>query len=171
MPAAVLRAAEVEQDSLAALLRRLGLSASRVPLGAPIPGSYWGDDEAGLRLDTLYHRPDTPLHSILHEACHYACMSPARRRVLDTDAGGDDLEECAVCYLQVLCAEALPQFGAARMLADMDAWGYTFRLGSARRWFHEDADDARGWLERQGLIDAQRRPTWRLRGGRCGGDT
>ena len=24
----------------------------------------------------------------------------------------------------------------------MDAWGYTFRLGSARAWFENDADDA-----------------------------
>jgi hypothetical protein len=167
----VLRAEEVEQEGLSALLRRLGLNASRVPPGEPIPGSYWGEAEAGLRLDTLYYRADTPLHSILHEACHYACMSPSQRRQLDTDAGGDDLEECAVCYLQVLCADAVPQLGAARMLADMDAWGYSFRLGSARRWFHEDADDARRWLEREGLIDSEQRPTWRLRGGRCGGDT
>jgi hypothetical protein len=171
MTGAVLRANEVEQASLCAVLERLGLRPSCVPAGVPIPGSYWGDDEAGLQLDTLYYRVDTPLHSILHEACHYVCMSAARRRRLDTDAGGDDLEECAVCYLQVLCADALPQLGAARMLRDMDAWGYTFRLGSARRWFDEDAEDARAWLEREDLIDAQVRPTWRLRAGRGAEDT
>jgi hypothetical protein len=171
MSEAVLRANEVDQENLRALLERIGLRPACVPSGAPIPGSYWGDEEAGLRLDALYYRPDTPLHSILHEACHFACMSSARRGRLDTDAGGDDLEECAVCYLQVLCAHALPQLGADRMLRDMDAWGYTFRLGSARRWFFEDADDARTWLEREGLIDAQQRPTWRLRAGRGGDDT
>jgi len=37
----------------------------------------------------------------------------------------------------------------------MDAWGYSFRLGSARRWFFEDADDARGWLVRRGLWNAE----------------
>jgi hypothetical protein len=35
----------------------------------------------------------------------------------------------------------------------MDAWGYTFRLGSAARWFAEDADDARRWLLARGLIE------------------
>jgi len=171
MAASVLRAHEVGQPSLCAVLERFGLRPAFVPVGMPIPGSYWGDEEAGLQLDTLYYRDDTPLHSILHEACHYACMSAVRRHELDTDAGGDDLEECAVCYLQVLCADALPQLGAARMLRDMDAWGYSFRLGSARRWFEEDADDARAWLERAGLIDAKRRPTWRLRAGRGAEDT
>ena len=48
------------------------------------------------------------------------------------DAGGDDAEENAVCYLQILWADALPGFGRERMFLDMDAWGYTFRLGSAR---------------------------------------
>ena len=48
------------------------------------------------------------------------------------------------------------------MLADMDAWGYTFRLGSARAWFEEDADDAREWLLTRGLIDAAGRPSWTL---------
>jgi hypothetical protein len=28
----------------------------------------------------------------------------------------------------------------------MDTWGYSFRLGSAERWFREDAEDAREWL-------------------------
>jgi hypothetical protein len=34
----------------------------------------------------------------------------------------------------------------------MDAWGYSFRFGSARAWFERDADDARGWLARRGLL-------------------
>jgi hypothetical protein len=49
------------------------------------------------------------------------------------------------------------------MMQDMDSWGYSFRLGSARAWFEQDADDARQWLQRHQLIDAQQQPTWRLR--------
>jgi hypothetical protein len=41
----------------------------------------------------------------------------------------------------------------------MDEWGYTFRLGSAAAWFENDAQDARLWLEQQGLIDAAGMPT------------
>lgn len=135
----------------------------RLPDGAPIPGSYWGPPEAGLVGDTLFVRPDTPLHSALHEACHYVCMDPERRRTLDTDAGGDHPEEEAVCYLQTCLAEALPGFGRERLLADMDAWGYSFRLGSARAWLAEDAGDARDWLLARHLIRHDGAPTFRLR--------
>lgn len=145
------------------LLARYGLDLALVPPGAVIPGSWWGEREAGLRGATLYARPDTPLHSVLHEGCHYVCMAPARRAALDTDAGGDYDEENAVCYLQVLLADELPGFGRARMFADMDAWGYSFRLGAARAWFEQDADDARQWLEARGLVDGAGRPAWRLR--------
>jgi hypothetical protein len=92
-------------------------------------------------------------------------MDPARRGTLDTDAGGDYDEENAVCYLQILLADAVPGLGRARMLADMDAWGYTFRLGSARAWFEQDAADARAWLRDRALIDGDGRPTGALRGG------
>ena len=97
-------------------------------------------------------RPDTPLHSALHEACHWLCMDAGRRRGLHTDAGGDDIEECAVCYLQILLADRLPGVGRARLMQDMDAWGYSFRLGSAAAWFESDADDARAWLQERGLL-------------------
>jgi hypothetical protein len=147
------------------LLGRYGLRLLAVPPGAPIPGSWWGDREAGLRGRALHARPDTPLHSVLHEACHFVCMTAPRRAALDTDAGGDYDEENAVCYLQVLLAGELPGFGRARMQADMDAWGYTFRLGSARAWFERDAEDARAWLRRHALVDIRDRPTWRLRVG------
>ena len=80
-----------------------------------------------------------------------------------TDAGGDDAEESAVCYLQVLMAESLPRSARERMCRDMDEWGYSFRLGSAAQWFAEDAEDARCWLERHGLIDAAGRVTRSLR--------
>ncbi len=151
-------------EAARALLARYGLVLSPVPDAEPIPGSYWGDDEAGLLGRRVLARADTPLHSLLHEACHAVCMDPRRRAGLDTDAGGDDLEECAVCYLSILLADAIPGFGRERMLADMDAWGYSFRLGSAREWFRHDAEDARAWLARHGLITDGAQPTFRLRG-------
>lgn len=128
-----------------------------------IPGSYWGDSEAGLIGDTLFLRHDTPLHSALHEACHYVCMDSARRGALHTDAGGDIPEENAVCYLQGLLADRLPGYDRTCLFTDMDRWGYSFRLGSARAWFEQDADDAREWLLAERLIDDRQRPTGRLR--------
>ena len=120
--------------------------------GERIPGSYWGESEAGLIGNRLIVRPDTPVHSALHEACHWICADSGRRQTVHTDAGGDDLEECAVCYLQILLAQRLPGYSGERMLADMDAWGYSFRLGSARAWFERDADDARAWLAQRTLV-------------------
>jgi hypothetical protein len=144
----------IDRVALAALLWGYGLTLVLVPAGEAIPGSYWGDSEAGLKGDRLYARLDTPLHSVLHEASHYVCMTPERRAGLDRDAGGDDPEEAAVCYLQVLLAARLPGVGRARLFADMDAWGYSFRLGNTHDWFCEDAGDARAWLGRHGIIDA-----------------
>ena len=159
----VARYADCPQAAVAALLRRYGLKVREVALGQPIPGSFWGDDEAGLLGDTLVARSDTPVHSILHEACHYICMDTDRRRRLNTDAGGDCDEENAVCYLQILLADDIPGFGRERMLRDMDAWGYSFRLGSAGAWFTTDAEDAWDWLRAHGLIDSSGRPTYRTR--------
>lgn len=159
----VLRVRDADRDALGRLLARLRLEFQPVDAGASIPGSYWGDEEAGLRGDRLLARPDTPLHSVLHEACHWVCMDPDRRRGLDTDAGGDYEEENGVCFLQILLADHLPGFGRGRMMQDMDAWGYSFRLGSARAWFENDAEDARAFLARHGLIDREGRPTWKLR--------
>jgi hypothetical protein len=142
---------------------RFGLEIRDCPPGAPIPGSYWGESEAGLVGRGIYVRSDTPVHSLLHEACHFLCMDPARRLALHTDAGGDYAEEDAVCCLQILLAGEVPGLGPDRMMADMDAWGYTFRLGSARAWFEEDAAEARGWLQRHGLTDGAGRPSWSVR--------
>ena len=103
-PGAVLRLGEIDHGALARLLQRYGLELALLPRGEPIPGSYWGDSEAGLRGARLYARADTPVHSVLHEGGHYICMDPQRRARLDRDAGGDDLEEAAVCYLQLLLA-------------------------------------------------------------------
>ena len=161
--AAVLRLAQVDAAELQQLLARYGLRLRRCADQQPIPGSYWGDEEAGLRADRLYARADTPLHSILHEACHYICMSAPRRRCLDTDAGSDDDEENAVCYLQILLAGELGCLGRERMFSDMDAWGYSFRLGTSKAWFETDAEDARLWLLRHGLVDCRLRPTGNLR--------
>jgi hypothetical protein len=90
-------------------------------------------------------------------------MDAGRRQHLDRDAGSDEAEENAVCYLQILLADELEALGRERMLADMDRWGYSFRLGSSRAWFEQDADDALAWLLNQGLLDADRRPRYRLR--------
>jgi hypothetical protein len=150
-------------DAIVRLLTRYGIEPVALPDSTPIPGSYWGESEAGLVGDQLYFRSDTPLHSVLHEAGHFVCMSAERRSRLDRDAGGDYDEENAVCYLQILLADEIGGDGRERMCNDMDAWGYTFRLGSARVWFDQDADDARQWLMRHRLIDADSRVTWRTR--------
>lgn len=139
--------------TLRQLLAAFHLGVTEIPLDAPIPGSFWGDAEAGLQGDTLLVRPDTPLHSALHEAGHYVCMDPARRAALDTDAGGDYDEENAVCYWQIMVCDRIDGVDRATMCADMDAWGYTFRLGSAAAWFADDAEDARAWLMGAGLLD------------------
>ena len=157
------RPGNARRHAVAALVARYGLTLASVADGAPVPGSYWGAPEAGLVGATVHVREDTPLHSLLHESCHFICMDPVRRGALNTDAGGSSLEECAVCYLSIVLAGELPSFGRARMLADMDAWGYSFRLGCARVWFEQDAQDARSWLAAMGLLDATGRSTWRLR--------
>ena len=160
----VSRFSDGDPDPLVRLLARFGMNIRQEPEDVPIPGSFWGDEEAGLIDNTLVLRPDTPLHSILHEACHYICMDEARRNGLNTDAGGDYDEENAVCYLQILLADELPNFGRDKMMADMDAWGYTFRLGSARAWFERDAEDARQWLLKHGLITGTDVPIFKTRG-------
>jgi hypothetical protein len=156
--------AGADRVALATLLERFGLQLMLVAPQEEIPGSYWGEREAGLIADRLYARLDTPLHSVLHETSHYVCMTPERRAGLERDAGGDDLEESAVCYLQLLLADELPRLGRERLFADMDAWGYSFRLGSTRAWFEADAADARDWLRVHGLIDLDDRSTGLLRG-------
>jgi hypothetical protein len=159
----VLKLNSIDRLELLVLLDRYGLDLVLVAPADVIPGSHWGEREAGLIGSKLYARLDTPLHSVLHESAHFICMTPERRADLHTDAGGDDAEESAVCYLQILMAQAIPNVGMQRMLADMDEWGYSFRLGSAATWFAEDADDARQWLLRSGLIDEDGRITYALR--------
>ncbi|WP_457675898.1 hypothetical protein [Thiolapillus sp.] len=160
---AVLLCGEEPGQYLAELVARYGLELEWVADGQPIPGSHFGDPEAGLIGNRLLVRNDTPIHSAFHETCHYICMDQERRANLHTDAGGGYDEENGVCYLQILLADHLPGFGRKRMFGDMDEWGYSFRLGSASAWFHEDAEDAREWLLKYNLIDEQEQPTWMLR--------
>lgn len=143
---------DLPEGALAALLTPLGLRLQDVAAEAAIPGSYWGDSEAGLIGNTLYLRSDTPVHSALHEACHWLLADEARRAALHTNAGGSDTEENAVCYLQCLLAARLSGYSQAQCFADMDAWGYTFILGSAAAWFAGDSDDAQAFLQARGWL-------------------
>lgn len=159
----VLRCNDPALASLGELLDPYGLQLERVREGEAIAGSFWGDEEAGLIGHRLLLRPDTPVHSALHEAAHYVCMDQQRREGLHTDAGGGYDEENGVCYLQILWSGQLPGMGRERMFADMDAWGYSFRLGSAQAWFEQDAEDALQWLQQHGVVDADGSPTGKVR--------
>ena len=154
----VLRCGDINMAHLERLLEGLGMEVVWVEEGGAIPGTHWGEPEAGLIGERIHLRGDTPVHSALHEAGHFACMDASRRARLHTDAGGTALEECAVCYLQIVLADELPDVGAERMQRDMDAWGYSFRLGSTKAWFEQDADDAREFLVQRNLIGALQWP-------------
>ena len=153
--AKVLRVADCQSKYIRALLQKFSLNLCLISKNTIIPGSYWGDSEAGLISNNVYVRDDTPIHSLLHESCHYICMDDKRRQALDTNAEGDYDEENGVCYLQILLADDLPEMGRKRMMQDMDRWGYTFRLGSAGAWFNDDADDAFVWLKQYHILDSQ----------------
>lgn len=148
---------------LQSLLNRYCLELVLVDDKSKIPGSYWGEPEAGIIRHTVYVRTDTPVHSFLHETCHLICMTHARRAGLHGDAGGDDLEESAACYLQVVLADCIDGVGRDRLMQDMDACGYSFRFGSTRSWFEQDADDARNFLLVQGLLTMHGEPSFALR--------
>ena len=166
----MLTLADIDEATAAALLASYGLTLARVPDGAPIPGSYWGEPEAGIIGSTVHARGDTPVHSLLHEAAHLIVLPSDRRTCVHTDATDSVEEEDAVLVLQVLLGDALPGVGAERVLADMDAWGYTFRLGSAVAYVRGDADAAWAWLQARGLVDADRRLAPPPCGSRYGGE-
>jgi hypothetical protein len=149
----MLTLADIGFTAPTALLARYGLLLQRVDDGAPIPGSYWGEPEAGLIGNSVYARDDTPVHSLLHETAHLLVMPVERRAAIHTDASDSVAEEDATCALQILLADALPGVGSTRLMDDMDAWGYTFRLGSARAWFENDAEDAHAFLAERGLVE------------------
>jgi hypothetical protein len=148
----VTRVGDIAFADAAGLLARHALQLHHVADGAPIPGSYWGEPEAGIIASDVYVRNDTPVHSMLHEACHLIVLPPERRALVHTDATDSVPEEDATCYLQIVLAEQLPGVGSAQLMADMDAWGYTYRLGSTRAWFEQDAEDAKAWLIERGLL-------------------
>jgi hypothetical protein len=160
---AVTRVADVDSAALSRLAARHGLEVAQVADDAPIPGSFWGEPEAGIIGSRIFLRGDTPVHSVLHEMSHLICMDSRRRAALLRDAGGDDAEEAAVCYLQIVLADELPGVGSVRVMQDMDAWGYSFRLGTTARWFTEDAGDAKAWLTSHALLDDAGRAGFRLR--------
>lgn len=152
--AQVTRLGDIRFDDAHTLLAAHDLRLHRVADGAPIPGSYWGEPEAGIIGSDVYVRDDTPVHSMLHEACHLIVLPPERRALVHTDATDSVPEEDATCYLQIVLAGQLPGVGSARLMADMDAWGYTYRLGSTKAWFEQDAEDAKAWLVERGLLTA-----------------
>ncbi len=160
---AVLMCGELTSNALKEVFGQYGMVIEWVKDGQEIPGSFWGDSEAGLIANRLLVRRDTPLHSAMHEACHYICMDQERRSGLHTDAGGGYDEENGVNYLQTLLSDFIPECGRMRMFSDMDEWGYSYRLGSAQTWFEKDAEDAQRWLLGYGLIDGNNQPTWRVR--------
>ncbi len=145
---------DIHFDDAVALLAAHDLRLHRVDAAASIPGSYWGEPEAGIIGSDVYVRDDTPVHSMLHEACHLIVLPPERRALVHTDATDSVPEEDATCYLQIVLAGQLPGVGSDRLMLDMDAWGYTYRLGSTRAWFEQDAEDARAWLIERGLLPA-----------------
>ena len=160
---AVLLYADINKSEFRKLLAQYQLEIIDSVDNQEIPGSFWGDEEAGLIGNKLYCRDDTPVHSALHEACHFVCMDQQRRNGLHTDAGGGYDEENGVCYLQILLADQIKEMGQQRMFTDMDEWGYSFRLGSAQKWFEEDAEDALAWLQTYKLVNSADQPNFQLR--------
>lgn len=145
---------EIGFDAPTALLARYDLQLQRVATDTPIPGSFWGETEAGIIGSTVYARDDTPVHSLLHEAGHLIVLPAEKRAAVHTDATDSIEEEDATCYLQIMLADQLPGVGSTRIMADMDAWGYSFRLGSTRAWFETDATEACVFLQAHGLLSA-----------------
>ena len=162
-PPPILLLKDIDLGDLNSLLFRYHLTLIISPLGQEIPGSFWGDEEAGLIQDQVYARLDTPVHSVFHESCHFVCMNQQRRSKLDTNAGGTATEENAVCYLQILLAAESSFICKNRMMQDMDSWGYSFRLGSAEAWFNTDAEETRQWLLKHRIVNETNNPTFNLR--------
>jgi len=156
----VLLCQDINLKNLQCLLERYGIEIITIDNNQAIPGSFWQPPEAGLIGNKLYIRSDTPVHSALHESCHYICMDNHRRKKLHTNAGGTAIEEDSVCYLSLLLSEFIPELKQQRMFKDMDEWGYSFRLGSAKAWFENDAEDAFAWLLKNKIITSENNPTW-----------
>lgn len=149
--------ADIEFTQAAQLLARYGLMLRHVADGEEIPGSYWGETEAGIIGSDVFVRSDTPVHSMMHEAGHLIVLPAEKRALVHTDATDSIEEENAVCLLQVLLGETLDGVTREDMFDDMDAWGYSFRLGSTKAYFEDDADDAWEWLRERRLVKAASR--------------
>ena len=137
------------------LLARYQLDLVQVENDQAIPGSFWGECEAGVIGSQVFARFDTPVHSLLHEACHLIVLPEEKRSEIHTDATDSVAEEDAVCVLQAILGDELPGVGRERIWADMDEWGYTFRLGSAKAYFENDASDSFNFLVTRGLINTK----------------
>jgi hypothetical protein len=142
-------------DSPRELLARYRLELIQVINDDIIPGSFWGECEAGVIGSAVYARHDTPVHSLLHEAGHLIVLPEEQRQHIHTDASDSVAEEDAVCVLQAILGDELPGLSRAQIFEDMDDWGYTFRLGSAKAYFEQDAQSAFSLLQERGLIDAE----------------
>ena len=150
-------------DELTPILNPYHLLLEQVKVGEEIPHSFWGAPEAGRLGSKLYARPDTPVHSILHETAHFICMEPTQRTSDEIDAKGSAIEECACCYLQIVLSDYIAGVGRNSLMQDMNQWGYSFRLGSAQRWFSADSEDAQQWLVKNQILTTSLQPTWQLR--------
>lgn len=151
----MLTLADIGFDAPRSLLARYRLELIQVGANTPIPGSYWGECEAGVIGNNVYARQDTPVHSLLHEACHLIVLPEEKRAEVHTDATDSIAEEDAVCILQALLGDELPGVGRERIWADMDEWGYTFRLGSAKAYFENDAHTAFQFLVDKKIINSR----------------
>lgn len=152
----MLTLADIGFEAPRALLARYRLELVQVENGQAIPGSFWGECEAGVIGNRVYARLDTPIHSLLHEAGHLIVLPEHKRAAIHTDATDSVAEEDAVCVLQALLGDELPGVGREKIWANMDEWGYTFRLGSAKAYFENDAEDAFAFLTTHGLINSAR---------------
>lgn len=150
--AVVVRIRDIDLKQAQYLLGCFSLKLTLLQPDESIPGSYWGECEAGIIGSMVYVRPDTPVHSLLHETCHLIVLPIEKRPTIHTDATDSIAEEDATCYLQLLLADYIQGFGFERACQDMDTWGYSFRLGSARAWFEQDAEDAHAFLCQRGLL-------------------
>jgi hypothetical protein len=155
-PPKMLTLADIGFEAPRALLARYRLELVQVENGQAIPGSFWGECEAGVIGNSVYARLDTPIHSLLHEAGHLIVLPEHKRADIHTDATDSVAEEDAVCVLQALLGDELPGVGREQIWTDMDEWGYTFRLGSAKAYFENDAEDAFAFLTTHGLINSAR---------------
>jgi len=149
----MLTIADIGFEAPRALLARYGLVLIQVEDSLAIPGSFWGECEAGVIGHCVYARFDTPVHSLLHEASHLMVIPEEKRSNIHTDASDSVAEEDAVCILQALLGDELAGVGRERIWTDMDTWGYTFRLGSAKAYFENDANEAFAFLLMRRLIN------------------